>query len=115
MMPEPVAVGFAATLALLGIGFFGLLTLRNFLKVIIALQMLGKALIVAVVAAGSVSAQMAGAQSLAGSVIGAVTLVAVIGLALAVHMQRCHGSLGLRSLSAAAGSARQELPEQAAA
>ncbi|MCK6578344.1 MAG: NADH-quinone oxidoreductase subunit K [Anaerolineae bacterium] len=99
MIIDMYAAGIAAVFGLLGIGLYGLMTLRNLIKVILSLQIIGKAAVLAVVVAGSISGEIAIAQSMAASVIVADTLVAVIGLALAVQMQRCHGSLDLRTLS----------------
>ena len=75
-------------LCLLGVGLYGLLTVRNLFQVIIALQILVKGAIIALVAAGKISGQINLGQSLAVTVIVADTIVAVIGLALAVQVKR---------------------------
>ena len=74
-------------LGLLGVGLYGLLISRNMIKIVIALQILVKAAILALVAAGQASGQMNLAQSLAVTVIVADTTVAVVGLALGVQVR----------------------------
>ncbi len=92
-----VVVGGA--LAILGVGLYGLLITRNLVKVVVALQILVKAALLALVAAGKASGQLDLAQSMAMTVIVADTVVAVIGLALAVQVKRVQGTLDLRELS----------------
>ncbi len=86
-------------LCLLGVGLYGLLTIRNLFQVIIALQILVKGAIIALVAAGKISGQINLGQSLAVTVIVADTIVAVIGLALAVQVKRLTGSLDVNNLA----------------
>jgi NADH:ubiquinone oxidoreductase subunit K len=86
-------------IGLLGVGLYGLLIFRNLIKIIIALQILTKAAMLALVAAGQISGQINLAQSLALTVIVADTLVAVVGLALAVQVRRRVGTLDIRQLS----------------
>ncbi len=86
-------------LCLLGVGLYGLLTIRNLFQVIIALQILVKGAIIALVAAGKISGQINLGQSLAVTVIVADTIVAVIGLALAVQVKRLTGSLDVKNLA----------------
>ncbi|MBK7918856.1 MAG: NADH-quinone oxidoreductase subunit K [Chloroflexi bacterium] len=86
-------------LCLLGVGLYGLLTVRNLFQVIIALQILVKGAIIALVAAGKISGQLNLGQSLAVTVIVADTIVAVIGLALAVQVKRLTGSLDVKNLA----------------
>jgi len=84
---------------LLGIGFYGLLIGRNLIKIVIALQVLVKAAVLALVAAGQAAGQINLGQSLATTVIVADTIVAVVGLALAVQVQRHFGTLDVSILS----------------
>lgn len=84
---------------LLGIGIYGLLMLRNLIKVIVALQILVKGAVLALVLAGNASGQLHLGQSLAATVIVADTLVAVVGLALAIQIQRRFHTLDLRDLA----------------
>jgi NADH-quinone oxidoreductase subunit K len=93
------AIALAAILGLLGIGFYGLLISRNLIKVIVAMQITVKGVLVAFVAAGSLRGQVDTAQSLAVTVIVADTIVAVVALALAVQVRRCFGTLDIKNLS----------------
>lgn len=96
---EQLNVILIGVLILAGIGFYGLLALRNLFKVIMALQMLVKAAILALVAAGIASGQPALGQSLAVTVIAVDTIVAAVGLALAIQVKRRYNTLDLRALA----------------
>ena len=93
------AIAFIAVLGLLAIGLYGLLVVRNLIKVIVALQILVKGAMIILVLAGRMSGQIDVGQSLALTVIVADTIVAVIGLALAVQVRRHVGTLDIKSLS----------------
>ena len=97
MTPAQVAV--IGVLGLIGIGVYGLLITRNLIKVVVALQILGKGTLLALVAAGSVSGKINLGQSLAVVVIVVDTIVAVIGLALALQVKRRMGTLDVKALS----------------
>lgn len=87
MMPlswPVVLIGGAVVLLLVGI--FGLILSRNMLKLVIALQIMVKAALLALLAAGSAGGRLGLAQSIAVTVIVADTMIAVIGLALAVRV-----------------------------
>jgi NADH:ubiquinone oxidoreductase subunit K len=84
---------------LLLVGLYGLLTVRNLFQVIIALQLLGKAAVLALIAAGRSSGHINLGQSMAATVIVADTVVAVIGLALAIQVKRRIGTLDLKALA----------------
>lgn len=86
-------------LGLLGIGIYALLTTRHLLKVIVALQILVKGAMLALVLAGRLAGKVDLAQSLAITVIVADTIVAVIGMALAVQVRRVIGTLDLTRLT----------------
>ncbi len=90
-------------IGLLGIGLYGLLVTRNLIKIVAVLQILVKSAVLALVLAGNVSGQINLGQSLAATVIVADTVVAVIGLALAVQVRRRFGSMDLRDLSTLKG------------
>ena len=92
-------VAVIGVLGLIGIGVYGLLITRNLIKVVIALQILGKGALLALVAAGSVSGKINLGQSLAVVVIVVDTVVAVIGLALALQVKRRMGTLDVKELS----------------
>ena len=95
----PAQVAIIGVLGLIGIGVYGLLITRNLIKVVVALQILGKGTLLALVAAGSVSGKINLGQSLAVVVIVVDTIVAVIGLALALQVKRRMGTLDVKALS----------------
>jgi NADH-quinone oxidoreductase subunit K len=70
---------------------------------VVALQILVKGALLALVAAGSIVGQVNLGQSLAITVIVADTVVAVIGIALGVQIRRHVGSLDVRNLSSLRG------------
>lgn len=88
-----------AVVGLLAIGIYALLMVRNLIKVIVALQILVKAAMLAMVAAGQIAGQPAVGQSMALTVIVADTIVAVVGLALAVQIRRYFGTLDVKVFS----------------
>lgn len=90
-------------LGLLGIGFYGLLVIRNLIKIVVVLQVLVKAVVLALVAAGTASGRPHLGQSLAVTVIVVDTVVAVVGLALAVQVRRRFGTLDVKGLSTLRG------------
>jgi NADH-quinone oxidoreductase subunit K len=92
-------VAVVGVLGLLGVGFYGLLVSRNLIKIVIALQILVKAALLGLVAAGFSSGRINMGQSLAITVIVADTVVAVIGMALAVQVRRHLGTLDVSELS----------------
>jgi NADH-quinone oxidoreductase subunit K len=86
-------------LGLLGVGLYGLMVTRNLIKVVVALQILVKAALLGIVLAGNLNGAVNLAQSLAITVIVADTIVAVIGLSLAVQIRRHLGTLDVKALS----------------
>jgi NADH-quinone oxidoreductase subunit K len=99
MTLSPLNIVLAGVLGLVGVGLYGLLALRHLIKLIIALQILARAAILALVLAGSASDQIDLGQSLALTVIVADTIVAVVGLALAVKLRRHVGTLDVAALA----------------
>ena len=99
MTLSPLEVVLMGVLGLLGVGLYGLLMGRNLIKIVVALQILVKAAMLALIAAGYASGRINLGQSLAVTVIVADTVVAVIGLALAVQVKRHFGTLDVRDLS----------------
>jgi NADH-quinone oxidoreductase subunit K len=95
---SPLTIALLAILGLLGIGLYGLLAVRNLIKIVIVLQILGKSALLALIAAGNASGQINLGQSLALTVIVADTVVAAIGLALAVQVRRRLGTLDVQDL-----------------
>lgn len=94
-----LTVGEVLVLGLLAVGFYALLASRNLIKVVIGLQILVKGAVLALMLAGSANGQIQVAQSLAVTVIVADTVVAVIGMALAVQIRRRTGTMDVRRLS----------------
>jgi NADH:ubiquinone oxidoreductase subunit K len=90
-------------IALLGVGFYGLLIARNMIKVVMVLQILIKGAILGLVLAGKLSGNMGLGQSTAATVIVADTIVAVVGLALAVQVRRRFGTLDVPKISTLRG------------
>ncbi len=83
-----LGVAMVGVLGLLGIGFYGLLVGFNLIKLVIALQILVKAAVLGLIVAGNASGNVNLSQSLAITVIVADTVVAVVGMALAVQVRR---------------------------
>ena len=90
-------------IGLLGVGFYGLLITRNLIKVVMVLQILVKAVVLAFVFSGQVSGNLGLGQSIAATVIVADTIVAVVGLALAVQVRRRFGTLDAPKISTLRG------------
>lgn len=94
-----VNIAALAVLGLLGVGIYGLLITRNLMKVVVALQIMVKGAMVALVAAGVHVGQVQLGESMALTVIVADTIVAVVALALAVQVRRCFGTLDIKALT----------------
>jgi len=73
------------------------------IKIIVALQLLVKSALLALVLAGNGRAQIDLAQSLCITVIVADTIVAVVSLAFAIQVRRRIGTLDIRDLSTLRG------------
>lgn len=100
---SPLNIILIGVVALFGVGFYGLLITRNLIKVLMVLQILVKAAIVALVLAGKSSGNLGLGQSIASTVIVADTIVAVIGLALAMQVRQHFGTLDVREISSLKG------------
>lgn len=98
-----VRIGLIGVFGLLGVAIYGLLATRNLIKMVAVLQILVKAAVLALVLAGKASSQINLGQSLAMTVIVADTVVAVIGLALAVQVRQRFGTVDLQKLSSLRG------------
>jgi NADH-quinone oxidoreductase subunit K len=90
-------------IAILCVGFYGLLITRNLIKVVMVLQILIKGVILALVLAGKLGGNPGLGQSTAATVIVADTIVAVVGLALAVQVRRRFGTLDVPQISTMKG------------
>jgi len=88
---------FTAVIGLIGIDC--LLITRNLIRVVVALQILVKGAMLALVFVGQMQGQPSLGQSMALTVIVADTIVAVVGLALAVQVKRYVGSLDIAEIS----------------
>ncbi len=97
-LPIPLIV-LIVVLCLAGTGLYCLLITRNLIKVVVALQLIVKGAILAFILAGNLSGKMNTAQTMALTIIVADTIVAVVGLALAVQIRLKTGNLDIKSLS----------------
>ncbi len=102
-MLTPANIILFGAVALLGVGFYGLLITRNLIKVVMVLQILVKAVILSLVLAGKLSGNIGLGISTAATVIVADTIVAVVGLALAVQVRRRFGTLDVPKISTLRG------------
>ena len=103
MTLTPFNVILFGVVAILGVGFYGLLITRNLIKVVMVLQILIKGVILALILAGNVGGNPGLGQSTAATVIVADTIVAVVGLALAVQVRRRFGTLDVPKISTLRG------------
>jgi len=90
---------FAAVLVLVGTGLYGLLAIRNLIKAVVALQILVKGAMLALLLAGRAAGQPLVGQSMALTVIVVDTIVSVVALAFAVQVRRRFGTLDVEALS----------------
>jgi len=97
-LPIPLIV-LIIILGLAGIGLYCLLITRNLIKVVIALQLIIKGVVVAFMLAAHLAQQDNLGQTLALTVIVADTIVAVVGLSLAVQIRLRTGSLDIKTIS----------------
>jgi NADH-quinone oxidoreductase subunit K len=97
-IPIPLIV-LIAILSLAGVGFYCLLFTRNLIKVVVSLQLIVKGVVLAFVLAGHLTQNESLAQTLGLTVIVADTIIAVVGLALAVQIRLRTGSLDIKNLS----------------
>ncbi len=88
-----------AVLGLLAVGLYGLLIVRNLIKVVVAMQIMVKGAMVALILAGRATGQLQTGQTLALTVIVADTIVSVVALALAVQVRRAFGTLDAQALT----------------
>jgi NADH:ubiquinone oxidoreductase subunit K len=102
-MLTPLNIVLAGVAALLGVGLYGLLITRNLIKLVIVLQILVKAVILALVMGGKAGGSLGLGQSAAATVIVADTIVAVVGLALAVQVRRRVGTLDVSQINSLKG------------
>lgn len=89
----PLQLSIAGVVLLLGVGLYGLLVSRHLIKVIVALQIMIKSALLAVIVAGDAVGQVNLAQSIALTIIVVDTIAAVLALALIVQIKRRTGTL----------------------
>jgi len=97
-LPIPLIV-LITILWLAGSGLYCLLITRNLIKVVVALQLIVKGVVLAFVLGGNLTGQIDTGQTLALTVIVADTIVAIVGLALAVQIRLKTGNLDIKTLS----------------
>jgi len=106
MNPEwftPQNVILAGIIGLMAVGLYGLLITRNLIKIVMVLQIMVKAAVLALVLAGQASRRAGTGQSLAATVIVADTMVAVVGLALAIQIRRRFNTVDVSEVSTLKG------------
>lgn len=103
MNATPLQILLLGVIGLLGVGIYGLLITRHLIKVVIVLQVLVKGVVLALVLAGQAGGAPGIGQSLAATVIVADTMVAVVGLALAVQVARRFGTVDVSAISTLRG------------
>ncbi len=99
MNPSSINILAACVLALFGVAIYGLLVTRNLIKIMIILQIIVKAAVLGLVVAGKMNGQINLSQSIAVTVIVADTVVAIVGLALAIQARLIIGTLDADALS----------------
>ena len=99
----PLNIILLGVVALLGVGFYGLLITRNLIKIVLVLQLLIKGVILALILGGKMSGNLGLGLSTAATVIVADTIVAVVGLALGVQVRRRFGTLDVTKISTLQG------------
>jgi NADH-quinone oxidoreductase subunit K len=100
---SPLNIVLLVVIGLLAVGMYGLLITRNLIKIILVLQILVKSAMIALVLAGKMAGNLGLGQSLAVTVIVVDTVVAVVGLALAVQVRRRFGTLDVAEISTLRG------------
>lgn len=93
------SIAAVGVICLIGVGVYALVITRNLIKVIVALQILVKGVIIALVLAGSMQSKVYLSQNMAMTVIVADTIVAVVALALAVQVRKAVGSLDIKDIT----------------
>lgn len=99
MEVNALSICLIGVLCLAGVGLYGLLVCRDLIKIVIILQILVKSAVLGLLVAGQISSRLSLGQSIAITVIVADTIVAVIGMALAVQVRRRLGTLDVKALS----------------
>ncbi|MBI5929220.1 MAG: NADH-quinone oxidoreductase subunit K [Chloroflexi bacterium] len=99
MTHSEAELAFIGVFVLFGVGLYGLLLTHHLIKLVVALQVIGKAVIIAFAVAGEMSQRVELSQSLIITIIVADTMVAVISLALVIQIKQRLGTLDVAALS----------------
>ncbi len=99
MVINTALVVLIAVIGLFGIGLYCLLVTRNLIRLVVGLQILVKGSMLVLLFVGQIQGVPSVGQSMALTVIVADTIVAVVGLALAVQVKRSVGSLDIADIS----------------
>lgn len=94
-----IQLSIAGAVLLMAVGLYGLLVSRHLIKVVIALQIMVKGAMLAIIVAGTAVGQTNLAQSIALTVIVVDTIAAVLALALIVQIKRHTGTLDAAELA----------------
>ena len=94
-----IQIGIAGAVLLVAVGLYGLLVSRHLIKVVIALQIMVKGAMLAIIVAGTAVGQTNLAQSIALTVIVVDTIAAVLALALIVQIKRRTDTLDAAELA----------------
>ncbi len=103
MSLSPAAQVMVGAFVLVALGLYALLTSHHLIKILVGVQVMGKGILLALVAAGQIAGQASLAQALIVTVIVADTIVTTAGLAFAVRVQRQFGTLDVRALATLQG------------
>jgi NADH:ubiquinone oxidoreductase subunit K len=103
MSLSPAALAFTGGVLLVALGLYALMTSHHLIKILVGMQIMGKGILLALIAAGQMSGQVDVAQALTITVIVADTIVTIAGLAFAVRVQRQFGTLDVRALASLKG------------
>ena len=98
MMEPWVYAAVAGVTALFVTGLYALVAKENLLKVLLGLEILGKAVTVTFVLAGFVRDDLGRAQSIVFTIVVIEVIVAALALALMVNVYRQTGSLSVRGI-----------------
>ncbi len=94
-----IQLSIAGAVLLMAVGLYGLLVSRHLIKVVIALQIMVKGAMLAIIVAGTAVGQTNLAQSIGLTVIVVDTIAAVLALALIVQIKRHTGTLDAAELA----------------
>jgi len=97
-MPDVATIGLVAVGALLALGLAALATRENLLRILIGLQILGKAGTLTFVLGGYVQDDLGRAQSIVFTIIAIEVAVAALALAMMINVHRKTGVVDVKSI-----------------